>query len=60
MSKKQEEKTWKVNEIVIKSLPTPMVVIDSRYKLLIVNQGFKNVFSPYKKNILQIYSSYIY
>ena len=28
-----------------------MVVIDSRYKLLIVNQGFKNVFSPYKKNI---------
>ncbi len=41
--------TWKISEKVIKSLPTPVIVIDNSRKAIIINQGFKTVFSPHKK-----------
>ncbi len=43
--------TWKISEKVIKSLPTPVIVIDNSRKAIIINQGFKTVFSPHKKTL---------
>lgn len=40
--------TLNFNEKLIKSLPIPMVVVDSNLKVIIINQGFKNIFSSYK------------
>ncbi len=43
--------TWKISEKVIKSLPTPMIVIDNSRKAIIINKGFKSLFSQHKKVI---------
>ncbi len=43
--------TWKISEKVIKSLPTPMIVIDNSRKAIIINKGFKSLFSQHRKTI---------
>lgn len=43
--------TWKISEKVIKSLPTPIIVIDNAQKAIIINEGFKQLFSQHKKVI---------
>lgn len=43
--------TYDINSQIIKSLPTPMVAFDENYNAIVVNQGFKNIFSRYKKVI---------
>lgn len=43
--------TWKISEKVIKSLPTPMIVIDNSRKAIIINEGFKTLFCQHKKII---------
>lgn len=42
---------WEFQETLIKSLPTPMIVVDEQQKTIIVNQGFKHIFSQYRTNI---------
>ncbi len=41
--------TWNISEKVIKSLPTPIIIIDNSQKAIIINEGFKSLFTPRKK-----------
>ncbi len=43
--------TWKISEKVIKSLPTPIIIIDNSQKAIIINEGFKSLFTPRKKTL---------